>query len=91
MRVLTPSVSSVNPSSFCDKRRLVPCALWWSWYLQVVCPLTVDPLSDVQHAVVVEDLGAPETPVCLALRVGEWQKLKNGGFVTRSAKAFQAG
>ena len=63
----------------------------WSWYLQVVCPLTVDPLSDVQHAVVVEDLGAPETPVCLALRVGEWQKLKNGGFVTRSAKAFQAG
>ena len=51
----------------------------------------MDPLSDVQHAVVVEDLGAPETPVCLALRVGEWQKLKNGGFVTRSAKAFQAG
>ena len=35
-RVLTPPVSRVNSSSFCDKPRLVPRALWWSWYLHPV-------------------------------------------------------
>ena len=25
-----------RPSSFCDKRRPFPCALWWSWYLHPV-------------------------------------------------------
>ena len=29
-RVLAPPVSRVNPSSFCDQPRLVPCALCWS-------------------------------------------------------------
>ena len=34
--VLTPPVSRVNPISFCDKLRFVPCAMWWSWYLHPV-------------------------------------------------------
>ena len=35
--------------------------------MQVICPLKVDTLADVQHTVVVEDLGVPETHLHLAL------------------------
>ena len=39
----------------------------WSRYVQFVRLVTVDALADVQHAVVVKDMRAPETPLCLAL------------------------
>ena len=46
--------------------------------MQFVCPLTVDALADVQHTVVVEDLGAPRDP-----RV---PRAKKGGRVANALK-----
>ena len=80
MRVV---VVLVPTPGFADKPAFLPrqtsfcaCALRWSWCLPVVYLLMVAALADVHHAVAVEDLGTPETPLCLALRmVVELQKL----------------
>ena len=118
-RELTPHVSLVNQSYFCDKPRLVPCTLWWVWYLHPVsrenarfsydklrfadgrcggigtCRLftpsrwTPSRTSSTRSG---RGLGGSGDPLCLAVRkVAEWRNILNGGFATRSAKAFQAG
>ena len=60
--------------------------------MQVICPLKVDTLADVQHTVVVEDLGVPETHLYLALE--RWlrgESFKTAVSSPRRPKRFKRG
>lgn len=58
---------------------------------QVVTPVLLSALIDMEHTLV-DDVGSHESVVCLATRrARKWTALTDGGFGTRTLKAFQDG